>query len=161
MTNTIACIEKADVILITGSNTTENHPVLSSFMKRAVKFNGAKLIVVDRDQSLLGSTNLSNNSMANNNETNVLLRSVAAADTLWRYIEAVAERPEENATFVAPLEDEATQVLTDRAFVDAVKTGQRERVLATYEDGYEALRIARAADTSMRTGEPVTLAPGD
>ena len=47
MTNTIKCIEKADVILITGSNTTENHPVLSSFVKRAVKFNNAKLIVVD------------------------------------------------------------------------------------------------------------------
>jgi formate dehydrogenase major subunit/formate dehydrogenase alpha subunit len=47
MTNTIACIEKADVILVTGSNTTENHPVLSSFVKRAVKFKGAKLIVVD------------------------------------------------------------------------------------------------------------------
>jgi formate dehydrogenase major subunit len=47
MTNTIACVEKADVILVTGSNTTENHPVLSSFVKRAVQFKGAKLIVVD------------------------------------------------------------------------------------------------------------------
>jgi formate dehydrogenase major subunit len=47
MTNTIADIEKAEVILITGSNTTENHPVLSSFVKRAVTFNGARLIVVD------------------------------------------------------------------------------------------------------------------
>ena len=47
MTNTIGCIEKADVILITGSNTSENHPVLSSFAKRAVKQKGAKLIVVD------------------------------------------------------------------------------------------------------------------
>jgi formate dehydrogenase alpha subunit len=47
MTNTIGCIEKADVILITGSNTTENHPVISSFVKRAVTFKGAKLIVVD------------------------------------------------------------------------------------------------------------------
>jgi len=47
MTNTIADIEKAEVILVTGSNTTENHPVLSSFVKRAVKFRGAKLIVVD------------------------------------------------------------------------------------------------------------------
>ncbi len=47
MTNTIADIETADVILITGSNTTENHPVLSSTVKRAVKFRGAKLIVVD------------------------------------------------------------------------------------------------------------------
>jgi formate dehydrogenase major subunit len=47
MTNTIADIETADVILVTGSNTTENHPVLSAFVKRAVKFRGAKLIVVD------------------------------------------------------------------------------------------------------------------
>jgi formate dehydrogenase major subunit len=47
MTNTIGCIEKADVILITGSNTTENHPVLSSYVKRAVTRKGAKLIVVD------------------------------------------------------------------------------------------------------------------
>ena len=47
MTNTIADIEEADVILITGSNTSENHPVLSSFVKRAVTRRGAKLIVVD------------------------------------------------------------------------------------------------------------------
>ena len=50
MTNTIGGIDKAAVILVTGSNTTENHPVLSSFVKRAVKFNGAKLIVVDPRQ---------------------------------------------------------------------------------------------------------------
>ncbi len=47
MTNTIADVEDADVILITGSNTTENHPVISSFVKRAVKFKGTKLVVVD------------------------------------------------------------------------------------------------------------------
>ncbi len=47
MTNTIGDLEEADVILVTGSNTTENHPVISSYIKRAVKFKGAKLIVVD------------------------------------------------------------------------------------------------------------------
>jgi len=47
MTNTIGDIETADVILLTGTNTTENHPVLSSFVKRAVTARGAKLIVVD------------------------------------------------------------------------------------------------------------------
>ena len=47
MTNPIGDIEKGDVILITGSNTTENHPVLSSYVKRAVTFKGTKLIVVD------------------------------------------------------------------------------------------------------------------
>ncbi len=47
MTNTIADIEDADVILITGSNTTENHPVISSGVKRAVTQKDTKLIVVD------------------------------------------------------------------------------------------------------------------
>ena len=47
MTNPIEDIEKAQVILITGSNTTENHPVLSSYVKRAVTRLGAKLIVID------------------------------------------------------------------------------------------------------------------
>jgi formate dehydrogenase alpha subunit len=47
MTNSIACVEKADVILITGSNTTENHPVISAAVKRAVTRKGARLIVVD------------------------------------------------------------------------------------------------------------------
>jgi len=47
MTNPIEDIEKSNVILITGSNTTENHPVLSSYVKRAVTLKGAKLIVVD------------------------------------------------------------------------------------------------------------------
>ncbi len=46
MTNTIADIEESDVILVTGSNTTENHPVLSTFMKRAV-LQGKKLYLID------------------------------------------------------------------------------------------------------------------
>ncbi len=47
MTNPIGDIEQADVILVTGSNTTENHPVISSFLKRAALLKGRKLIVVD------------------------------------------------------------------------------------------------------------------
>jgi formate dehydrogenase alpha subunit len=47
MTNPIADIEKADVVLITGSNTTENHPVLSAYVKRAVKSGKTQLLVVD------------------------------------------------------------------------------------------------------------------
>jgi formate dehydrogenase alpha subunit len=47
MTNSIEEIEYTDVILATGTNTTENHPVLSSRVKRAVRQRGAKLIVID------------------------------------------------------------------------------------------------------------------
>lgn len=47
MTNSIAELEHADVILLTGSNPTENHPVISNVMKRGILQNGTKLIVVD------------------------------------------------------------------------------------------------------------------
>ena len=47
MTNPIADIENSQLILVTGSNTTEAHPVISSFMKRMVTSGSAKLIVVD------------------------------------------------------------------------------------------------------------------
>ena len=46
MTNSIAEFEHADVILITGSNPTENHPVIALKLKKAAR-NGAKIIVVD------------------------------------------------------------------------------------------------------------------
>jgi formate dehydrogenase major subunit len=47
MTNSIEEIEAADVILAMGTNTTENHPVLSSRVKRSVRQRGTKLIVID------------------------------------------------------------------------------------------------------------------
>ncbi len=47
MTNAIRDIVDADVLLVTGSNTTEAHPVLSLQMKRAVRQRGAKLILID------------------------------------------------------------------------------------------------------------------
>ena len=46
MSNSIEELAGTDFLLVTGSNTTEAHPVISLRMKRAVK-NGAKLVVVD------------------------------------------------------------------------------------------------------------------
>ncbi|MFC2078100.1 formate dehydrogenase subunit alpha [Candidatus Bipolaricaulota bacterium] len=47
MTNSIAELEFADCILVTGSNTTETHPVIANLIKRAVRYRGARLIVID------------------------------------------------------------------------------------------------------------------
>ena len=47
MSNSIAEMEHLDTFVVTGSNTTETHPVISNFLKRAVRKNGAKLIVID------------------------------------------------------------------------------------------------------------------
>ncbi len=47
MSNTASEVILSDVFLLTGSNTTENHPIISLQMKAAVEKHGAKLIVVD------------------------------------------------------------------------------------------------------------------
>lgn len=47
MTNSIACVEKAAALLVIGSNTTENHPIIGDRVKRAVTQKGAKLVVID------------------------------------------------------------------------------------------------------------------
>ncbi|HOD53845.1 MAG TPA: formate dehydrogenase subunit alpha [Candidatus Cloacimonadota bacterium] len=47
MTNDIAGIKKADVILIIGSDTSEAHPVIAAHIKQAVRLGKTKLIVID------------------------------------------------------------------------------------------------------------------
>lgn len=47
MTNSIPEIEHADLLLVTGSNTAETHPIIASKIRRAVQRRRAKLIVID------------------------------------------------------------------------------------------------------------------
>jgi formate dehydrogenase major subunit len=47
MTNSMQETEHSDVIIVTGTNTTWNHPVFGGMIKKAVKELGKKLIVVD------------------------------------------------------------------------------------------------------------------
>ena len=50
MSNSIAEMKDLEVLMVTGSNTTETHPVISTFMREAVVKNGSKLIVIDPRQ---------------------------------------------------------------------------------------------------------------
>jgi formate dehydrogenase alpha subunit len=47
MTNPLQDVLKSKVILITGTNTTANHPIIANYIYEAVQKHGAKLIVVD------------------------------------------------------------------------------------------------------------------
>ncbi|GIV67657.1 formate dehydrogenase subunit alpha [Caldilinea sp.] len=47
MSNTAAEVIDSDCFIVTGSNTTENHPIIALQMKEAVRKHGAKLIVID------------------------------------------------------------------------------------------------------------------
>lgn len=47
MTDSISNIKHADLLFVTGSNTTEAHPIIGLEMKKAVRQFGAKLILLD------------------------------------------------------------------------------------------------------------------
>ncbi len=47
MSNSAAEVIQNDVFIVTGSNTSENHPIIALQMKEAVRKHGAKLIVID------------------------------------------------------------------------------------------------------------------
>jgi formate dehydrogenase major subunit len=64
-------IEKADLVLIVGSNTAESHPVLATRVKRAHKLRGQKLIVAD----------LRENEMAR--RADVFLHPKPGTDLIW------------------------------------------------------------------------------
>jgi formate dehydrogenase alpha subunit len=47
MSNSISDIDRAELLFVIGSNTTECHPIMGRRIKATVKFRGAKLIVAD------------------------------------------------------------------------------------------------------------------
>ena len=47
MSNTASEVIHNDVMIVAGSNTTENHPIIALQMKEAVRKYGAKMIVID------------------------------------------------------------------------------------------------------------------
>ncbi len=47
MSNTASEVIHNDVLMIVGSNTSENHPIIALQMKEAVRKHGAKMIVID------------------------------------------------------------------------------------------------------------------
>src|SRR5579864_7061901 len=67
----ISDMEKADLVIIIGSNTAESHPVIATRVKRAHKLHGQKLIVSD----------LRENEMAR--RADLLLHPKPATDLIW------------------------------------------------------------------------------
>ncbi len=47
MTNPIADVLKSETVLVTGTNTTENHPIFANYLKEAVLKHGTKILVID------------------------------------------------------------------------------------------------------------------
>lgn len=75
-TNELADIERADLFFVSGSNTTESHPVIGARLKAAV-LRGAKLIVIDPRRTEIAS--IADVHLAPRPGTNVLLLNALAA----------------------------------------------------------------------------------
>jgi formate dehydrogenase major subunit len=68
---TIRDLEKAELVILVGTNTAENHPVIASRIKRAHKLDGQKLIVADPRK----------NEMAE--RADIFLRAKPSTDIVW------------------------------------------------------------------------------
>lgn len=68
---TIEDLQKAELVIIVGSNMSENHPVIASKIKAAQKHHGQKLIVVDPRQHEMAE------------RANIFLRIKPSTDLIW------------------------------------------------------------------------------
>ncbi|HPJ72228.1 MAG TPA: phospholipase D-like domain-containing protein, partial [bacterium] len=89
-----------------------------------------KLFVADRRRVLLGSTNLSANSMDNNNETNVLVESPAVGEFFARYFEQLWKNSEAEPVLEAVEIPGAATVVNRGHFpvLEKMIAGARQRV---------------------------------
>ncbi|MHB0774778.1 formate dehydrogenase subunit alpha [Halomonas sp. WWR20] len=67
----ISDLEKAELIVIVGSNTAENHPVIASKIKAAHKLHGQKLIVADPRKHEMAE------------RADIFMRPKASTDLIW------------------------------------------------------------------------------
>jgi cardiolipin synthase len=89
-----------------------------------------KLILVDRRRALFGSTNLSDNSINNNHETNLLVESEEVGAALKRYADEL-HRDANRSIEVEPVRIDGLDVHMDRSFeaeLMALLAGARERI---------------------------------
>jgi formate dehydrogenase alpha subunit len=136
MSNSIAEMENLDVFIVTGSNTTETHPVISNFLKRAVRQNGAKLIVIDPRQ--IEMTNFATLWLRQNPGSDVALwqamAHVVVSEELYDQ-EFIDARTEGFEAYAASLADFTPQWAQEKTGVPADDIRQAARLFARAEAG--------------------------
>src|SRR5690349_20240254 len=106
MSNAIAEMPDLECFIITGSNTAENHPVIATFLKQAVRKRGAQLIVIDPRQTEM--TSFAALWLRQKPGTDVALFGAMAHVIVEEGLhnqQFVAERTEGFAEYIASLED--------------------------------------------------------
>jgi formate dehydrogenase alpha subunit len=171
MTNSIPELENADCILITGSNTSEAHPLISSRIMRA-KSKGAKIIVVDprtTQMSMLADMHIKQQPGTDvawlNGMMNIIIREGLADETfISERTEGYADLRETVAGYPPELVEEITRVPADELIKAAKMYGQAERGSIVYAMGItqhttgvdNVLSCANLAMLTGNVGRPST-----
>jgi predicted molibdopterin-dependent oxidoreductase YjgC len=132
MSNSIAEMKDLECFIVTGSNTAENHPVISTFLKQAVTQNGAKLIVIDPRHTEMAD--FSNLYLQQRPGTDTALFNAMAHVIVKEklYNEAfVANRTEGFSDYIESLEDKTPEWAEPITGVPAEEIRQAARMFAT------------------------------
>jgi myo-inositol 2-dehydrogenase/D-chiro-inositol 1-dehydrogenase len=88
---------------------------------------------------------------------NVFAENHAALFTGWEHSVRLLEKQGDETREEAIPGEESIFSIEDRAFIDAVKSGDKSKVRTDYADGLKTAELAIGANRSMETGEPVRL----
>ncbi|MEJ2750984.1 MAG: molybdopterin-dependent oxidoreductase, partial [Anaerolineae bacterium] len=161
MSNSIAEMENLDVFIVTGSNTTETHPVISNFLKRAVRQNGAKLIVVDPRQ--IGMTNFATQWLRQKPGTDVAVFQAMAHVIVKEKLhnpDFIAQRTEGFSDYLESLEKYTPEWAEQVSGVPAQQIREAARMYASAERGaiYWGMGISQSTHGTDNTISLVNLA---
>jgi formate dehydrogenase alpha subunit len=136
MTNSINELLDAKVILVTGSNTTEQHPIIGGKILQA-KVNGAKLIVVDPRETQLAKF------------ADIHLRQISGTDVLWlnSFMHVIFEEGLEDKNFIANcLEPEAFEEMKKLVTSDKYSPEKTEKLTSIPADDLRKAAIMFATN---------------
>jgi formate dehydrogenase alpha subunit len=132
MSNSIAEMENLEAFIVTGSNTTETHPVIANFLKRAVRKNNAKLVVVDPRQ--IEMTNFATLWLRQKPGTDVAvfqaMANVIVRDELYDK-EFIAKRTEDFSDYLEGLAGFTTEWAEEISGVPASSIEEAARIYAS------------------------------
>ena len=161
MSNSIAEMENLDTFIITGSNTSETHPIIANFLKRAVRQNGAKLIVIDPRQ--IEMTNFATLWLRHNSGSDVALfqamAHVIVAEKLYDP-QFIAQRTEGFDDYIHSLETITPEWAESVSGVPAEHIIQAARMYASAERAaiYWGMGISQSTHGTDNTLSLVNLA---
>ena len=143
MSNSISDIDDAEVIFVIGSNTTECHPIIGRKIRRAIKNNGAKLIVADPrtiELSEMGEVHLDHLPGTDVALLNGMMRQIVEENLHDQAF--IAERCEEFEPFLESLNrydlktvEETTGVAGEKIRQSAMLFGKAKKAMILYGMG--------------------------